>query len=127
MTNTSTPPTTTQLNIGEELESLLYTPYGVSTLAGVAIFLTSLAWCLGCCLYCCLKRRRGQEGMLEADRELDFYGVEQGGLSNPLHRDGTLSSGYNTAPTIYSMDTPTGTTNKAIFTTSLDSIIDREV
>lgn len=124
----STSPTA-QLSIGVELESFLYTPYGVSTLAAVAVLLTSFVWCLGCSVYCCHQRRQrqNQEGVLEANRELDYYGVEQSGLTNPLHRDGTMSSGYNTAPTLYSLDTPTGTTNKATFTTSLDSIIDREV
>lgn len=124
MTNTSASPTT-RLNIAEEFESLLYTPYGVSTLAGAAVLLTSLVWCLGCCY---LWRRRNQEGVLEANIELDYYGVQQSGLTNPLRGgDGTMSSGYNTAPTTYSLDTPTGTTNKAIFTNSLDSIINREV
>lgn len=119
--------TSTALNIGEELESFLYTPYGVSALAGVTVLLTSLLWCLGCCVYCCIQRRhtQNQEGELVANREMDYYGVLQSGeLSNPHHGEGTMSSGYNTAPTPYSLDSLTG--HNAIYTSSLDSIIDRE-
>lgn len=124
---------TSQLNIGGELESFLYTPYGVSTLAGVASLLTSLLWCLGCRVYCYIQRRHSlnQEGVMEANREMDYYGVLQSGFSNGeggSGGQGTLSSGYNTAPIPYSHNSLTGTTHNTTLTTSLNSrsIIDRE-
>lgn len=128
MSNMSASPST-PLNIGEELESFLYTPYGVSTLAGLVALLTSLLWCLCCCLYCCIQRRHSlnQDGVLEANREMAYYGVVRTGLSNEgAGGNGTMSSGYNTgtAPIPYSMNSLTGTTN--CIATSLDSIIDRE-
>ena len=127
MSNTSASPST-QLDIGGELESFLYTPYGVSTLAGVVALFTSLLWCLGCCLYCFIQRRHSlnQDGVLEASREMAYYGVVRTGLSNrgAEEGEGTMSSGYNTAPIPYSLNSLTGTTN--CIATSLDSIIDRE-
>ena len=118
---------TTNLDIVDELESFLYTPYGVSTVAGAAILLTSLLWIVGCCCccYCYLHRRRSYDldGVLEANRDLDYYGV----VSVPagLQGNGTLSSGYNTALTD-SLDSHAGT-NAATLTTSLDSILHKEV
>lgn len=124
----------TELDIAEELEDFLYTPYGVGTLAAISVFLTSLLWCLGCCVYCVVQRRRNrnQEGVLEADRELDYYqyGAQNAtatatdggeGVSGP---NGTLSSGYNTAVTTYSLDSLAGT--NVMFTRSAESIIDKE-
>lgn len=119
--NTTTAP---KLDIVEKLESFLYTPYGVSTLAVVAMLFASLFWCLACCLYCCIRRRRGQEdqgGVLEANREMDYYGVLSVTPSGTNQGDGggTLSSGYNTAPTAYSDSLRANTGQTAL---SLDSL-----
>jgi hypothetical protein len=117
--NMSTSPPT-QLDIVGELESFLYTPYGVGTLAVVVSLLTSFLWCVGCCVCHCIQKRHSlnQEGVLEANAEMDYYGsgIPNGG------RDGTLSSGYNTAIP-YSLNSLAG---DVTLRTSLDSIIDRE-
>lgn len=97
---------TQELDILKELELFFYTPYGVSTVAGVAILLTSLLWCIGCCIYCCYQRGRNSRntvGTLEANREMEYIGVSTLPSSQEQqHRDGTMSSGYSTANTLNS-------------------------
>ena len=117
----------TELDIARELEAFLYTPYGVSTLAALAIVLTSAAWGIGCCLcYCCYRRRhRNQDGTLEASREMEYFGMLSSAASSRNHLGGshnTMSSGYNTGPgpVTYSLS---HTGNNTV-TSSLDSIID---
>ncbi len=110
----------------------LYTPYGVASVAAVAIILISLVWTLACCIVCCCKwrQRERQTGDSEASREMTYYGMGSTeeldvGYTQPqgtLH-GGTLSSGYNTGPPAstsslaYTHDTTTGTQN-----TSMDSL-----
>lgn len=111
----------------EDFETFLYSPYGVSTVAVVAIILTSLIWLSGCCIYCCYRRRHRdhQEGMLEANREIYFFGMT-GDTSNQQHGNGTLSSGYNTGPPpSYSFNSLLNT-NNTTYNSSLDSIINTE-
>ena len=115
----------TEIDVVQELESFLYTPYGVSALAGLAILLTSALWGVCCCIYCCCCRRRcrgNQDGTLEANREIEYFGMlSDSSLSRRHRRDGTMSSGYNTGPTAYTL---TQTGNNTV-SSSLDSIIDQ--
>lgn len=118
----STDPTKT-LDVVEELKSFLYTPYGVSTLAAAAVVLTCVLWCVGCCILCFCHQRRHRhnlEGTLEANREIEYFGVvnmsstqQQGG--------GTMSSGYNS-----NTGNSLAGANNNLFATSLDSIVDTE-
>ena len=57
-------------DISQQFESFLYTPYGVVTLAAVSVLVTSVVWSVGCCIYCCWRRRRRlqQDGVTEANR-----------------------------------------------------------
>lgn len=109
------------LDIVEELESFLYTPYGLGTLAGVAILLTSLLWSLGCCIYCCCRsqHRRNEEGTQEAGRELHF--IDAPAVVSQKEGNGTMSSGYNTGPASYSLTSLLASNN--ISNSSMDSII----
>ena len=79
-------------SIIDRLESFLYTPMGVGTLAAVAVVITSLVWLVGCCIYCCCRRRRSSEegGVTVAKRDLMFLDI---GLTEPVHNS-TMSSGY---------------------------------
>lgn len=124
MYNSTTDPTA-ELNVVEELEGFLYTPYGVGTLAGLTLVLTCVVWCVGCCVYCCVRRRcgRNQDGLVEATRDIQYYGVAS---TDPTqdHRDGTLSSGYNTALTTFSLNSSAAGSN-ILLTTSMDSIVDK--
>ncbi len=118
----------TELDIVEEFETFLYTPYGMSALAGLAILLTSALWGVGCCLcFCCYRRRldrsSGQDGTLEANREMEYYGMLSSSSSSGHHRgNGTMSSGYSTGPTAYSLSLADNHT----VTSSLDSIVDSQ-
>ena len=119
MTDATTMSTqTTELGIPQQIESFLYTPYGLATLAAVSIFLTSLLWTCGCCIYCCYRRRHRlqEDGITEANRDLYYFGV-----TDPTVNGGTMTSGYNTVPPSFSLNAGTG-----IFNTSLDSILDEE-
>jgi hypothetical protein len=110
----------------DRLESFLYTPMGLGTLAGVAVIITSLVWLVGCCIYCCCRRRRSSEegGVTVANRDLMFLDI---GTTEPVH-NGTMSSGYNTGPQPYTTSNNynnpiarNGST--AMLHTSLDSVI----
>ena len=124
MSNSTNDPTA-KLSVVEELEAFLYTPYGVGTLAGLTLLLTCVVWCVGCCVYCCVRKRCGhdQDGLVEATREIQYYGVATAPTQDKDHRDGTLSSGYNTALTTYSLNSSVADSN-TLFTTSIDSIVD---
>ena len=80
------------LSIIERLESFLYTPMGVGTLAAVAVVFISLVWLAGCCVYCCCRQRKSREegGVIITNRDLMFLDI---GLTEPVHND-TMSSGY---------------------------------
>lgn len=108
-------------SMGEHIEDFLYTPHGLVTLALVSALLTSLAWLLGCALLCCCwrQRQRMSGGSIEANRDLHYFG-----MTEPM---GTLTSGYNTGPQMYSSTgsmLSTENTNE-IHHTSLDSILDQ--
>ena len=116
--------TDTVPSITYRLESFLYTPYGVATLAAIAILLTSLVWTVCCCIYCCCRRRdRNHEegGTTEANRDLLYLGISTTDQTN----NGTLSSGYNTGPQPYTTNSLT-TGGTGMFNTSLDSILHEE-
>lgn len=106
----------------------LYTPYGVAIVAVIAIILTSVAWGVGCCIYCCCRwrHRERQSGELEADRELAYYGMGSSDnlayTSSALH-GGTLSSGYNTGPPVSTCSLAQLDTSYNTHTTSMDSIL----
>ena len=124
----STMSNVTELDLIGELESFLYTPYGMSTLAVFVMLLTSVLWGVGCCVcYCCYRRRRfgNQEGTLEASREMEYFGMLSDSTNSRSHLGGgghsTMSSGYNTGPTAAYSLSHTG--NNTV-TSSLDSIID---
>ena len=89
---TTTIDPSTDLSVIERLESFLYTPMGVGTLAAVAVVITSLVWLVGCCVYCCCRRRRSREegGVTVANRDLMFLDI---GPTESVH-NGTMSSGY---------------------------------
>lgn len=111
------------LDIVEELESFLYTPYGVGTLAGVAIILTSFLWILGCCIYSCCRsqHRRNEEGIQEASRELRFIDTP---IASRQQVNGTLSSGYNTGGTAsFSLISSLASSSKTLTNSSMDPII----
>lgn len=107
----------------------LYTPYGVASLAVIAIILTSLVWTMACCIVCCCRwrQRERQSGDSEASREMTYYGMGSTeeldvGYSQTGMQGGTLSSGYNTGPpastsSLAQMNTTTNTQN-----TSMDSL-----
>ena len=126
-TTTTTMVPSTDPSVIDRLESFLYTPMGVGTLAGVAVIVTSLVWLVGCCVYCCCRwRRSGEEGgVTVANRDLMFLDV---GSTEPVH-NGTMSSGYNTGPQPYttssnSYNNPMGRNGStAMLHTSLDSVI----
>lgn len=115
--------TTDSDSIGERLESFLFTPYGVATIAGLAIIFTSIFWTIGCCIYCCCRYKRQEGGETEANRDLLFFGNI--GPSYPSG-NGTLSSGYNTGSQAYSVNGYTRGRNDstAMLNTSLDSMLD---
>ena len=109
------------LNVVVELESFLYTPYGVGTLAGATILLTSFLWFLGCCIYCCCRRKyqqHNEEGIQEAGRELHFI---DGPVASHQEGNGSMSSGYNTGPVTYSLISLLASNEKALTTSSMDS------
>ena len=113
-------------SIIDRLESFLYTPMGVGTLAAVAVVITSLIWLVGCCIYCCCRRRRSSEegGVTVANRDLMFLDI---GPTELVH-NGTMSSGYNTGPQPYttsnSYNNPMARNGStAMLHTSLDSVI----
>ena len=117
----------TDPSVVDRLESFLYTPMGVGTLAGVAVIITSLVWLIGCCVYCCCRRRRYSDegGVTVANRDLMFLDI---GPTDSVN-NGTMSSGYNTGPQPY---TTSGSYNNPmerngsqtmLHTTSLDSVI----
>ena len=123
---TTTTDPSTDLSIIERLESFLYTPMGVGTLAAVAVVITSHVWLVGCCIYCCCRRRRSREegGVTVANRDLMFLDI---GPTEPVH-NGTMSSGYNTGPQPYttsnSYNNPMARNGStAMLHTSLDSVI----
>ena len=107
----------------EELESFLYTPIGLGTLAGVSVLVTSLIWLLFCCICCCCWRkcRRSEDGTQEADRELHF--IDPPRVSSSHNAGGTMSSGYNTGPASYSMTSLLTSTNNLVLESSMDSVV----
>lgn len=123
---TTTMDPSTDPSVIDRLESFLYTPMGVGTLAGVTVVITSLIWLVGCCVYCCCRWRRSSEegGVTVANRDLMFLDI---GPTEPVH-NGTMSSGYNTGPQPYttsnSYNNPMARNGStAMLHTSLDSVI----
>ncbi len=112
---------TDQINFIEELETFLYTPYGLGALAGVSVLVTSLFWLLVCCSCCCCywrKLRNSEEGMVEADKDLHFIDS-----SKAPGRNGTMSSGYNTGQmSSYSM-TSLLASNSSKYDSSMESVV----
>ena len=102
----------------DDVEDVLYTPYGVAILVVVTIVVTSLVWTCCCFVYCCYRKRHqlSRSGVTEANRDLYYLGV-----SDP---NGTMTSGYNTAPHAYSVNSLGG--ENGVLHTSLDSILDEE-
>ena len=113
----------TQIDIIEKLETFLYTPYGLGALAGVSVLVTSLIWLVGCCICCCFchwkKLRSNEDGLQEADREMDF--IDSTTVGSRKQNTGTMSSGYNTGPASYSMASLIGSNSS---TAILDSSVD---
>jgi len=113
----------TQIDIIEKLETFLYTPYGLGTLAGVSALVTSFLWLLVCCICCCFchwkKVRNDEDGLQEADQEIDF--IDSTTVASGKPNTGTMSSGYNTGPASYSMVSPVGSNSRtAILDSSMD-------
>ncbi len=117
--NSPTDPEDLHILIVQELESFLYTPYGVATLAALAILLTSLLWGIGFCVYCYHQRkgrhRHEDGGTIEASQEMDYYGMTSLSSNQQQGDRGTLSSGYNTGLTSYS---PTSSSRDCIISTT---------
>lgn len=119
----------------EHLEAFLYTPYGLGTLAGTAIILTSLVWLLGCCVFCCcrwcVRRRRDHLalGVAEADADLRYVSTTSSnpGTGHNLRPTefGTGSSGYqsNAGNLNYSL---TSLNDEMVAHSSLDSILHQQ-
>lgn len=116
-------------NILESVEEFLYTPYGLGTLAAAAIILTSLVWCIGCCIFCCCaKKCRKVRGVDEASGEIEYLSVVRSSNTldstlKPYNEHGTGTSGYQSHVGSYSLDSIRGGT--AEMTTSMDSILDK--
>lgn len=113
-TDSNTTVTSSSNDLMDDIEDFIYTPYGVALVAILAVLLTSLLWTFCCCVYCCYRKRQqiNQSGTAEANRDLYYLGVGE--------QNGTLTSGYNTAPRAYSMST---LGDNGVMHTSLDSII----
>lgn len=113
---------TTTASMAEHVEDFLYTPHGLATLALASALLVSLAWLLGCVVFCCCRRRRQRMsgGSIEASRDLHYFGMSDPSL-------GTMTSGYNTGPQLYASTGSVLSTENAngLHHSSLDSIIDR--
>lgn len=113
----------------QEVEGFVYTPYGVATVAGVAIVITSLLWLLGCCIYCCCRyrARSGRGGVTEACGELRFVSITPDASHTPGNgHTGTGSSGYHSHAgtmnySLTSFHDGCGNTHS-----SMDSILDRQ-
>jgi len=123
MSTTNSPPST-ELDV---FLSHLYTPYGVAVTAVIAAILASLLWTIGCCVYCCCKRRykQGQAGVSEANRELSYYGMgstEQLESSTTV-QGGTMSSGYNTGPPVSTISIHNDGSSYHLQSSSMDSIL----
>ena len=111
-------------SLSDRLESFLYTPYGLATLAGITIIITSIVWTICCMVYCCCRYKRNEAGVAEANRDILFFGDV--GPSYPAN-NGTLSSGYNTGPQPYTMNSYSRERNGSttqMLNTSLDSMLD---
>ncbi len=102
-------------DIMDDIEDFLYTPYGLALVAVIAALVISLVWSCCCCVYCCYRKRHRslETGVAEANRDLYYLGVGE--------QSGTLTSGYNTAPHAYSMNS---LGDNGVFHTSMDSILD---
>lgn len=102
-------------DIIRSIEDFVYTPYGVATVAAVAILITSFVWLTGCCIYCCMRWRCRLEesGVAEANKDIQYLGIHG-------NERGTLSSGYNTSYSLNSI------TTDHVINTSLDCIIHHE-
>ena len=128
MSMATDPVATTDMNmdadLGSRLEAFFYTPYGLATLAGITIIVTSIVWTISCTVYCCCRHKRHEAGVAEANRDILFFGDVS--HTYPAS-DGTLSSGYNTGPQVHSMSSYSrgrnGSTTQML-NTSLDSMLD---
>ena len=111
----------------ESIEDFFYTPYGLGAVAGAAIILTSLVWCLGCCIYCCCTKCRKMRGVAEANGEIEYLSVVhssntlESSLKAPHNEHGTGTSGYQSHIGDYSLDSLRATE----VTTSMDSILNK--
>lgn len=91
-----------ETSILQTLETFLYTPYGLGTLAATAIVLTSLVWLLSCCICCCcwryVKKRRNRLalGVAEADNDLRYVSTELCNTENGSRRLEPTSGGTGT-------------------------------
>ena len=136
----------------EQVESFVYTPYGVATVAAVSVLVTVLLWMVSCCIFfkCRQRRRARQSGVTEANREIQYVGTSfeydgtsgagrmqmqssvdrgeggergGGGGGGGHQATGTMSSGYSTGPhTSHSMNS--FQTDNVFLSSSLDSILE---
>lgn len=126
----------------EQLESFLYTPHGLGTLAGAVFILTSLLWLLCgclccCCIYCKRRKQRSSLGISKADSDLRYISTASfptaTSTTNSVSRHsfrpvqthtGTGSSGYQSNIDTFNYSIST-LNDEAIAHTSLDSILNQ--
>lgn len=112
----------------EEIESFLYTPYGLATLSGVVLLVTSLIWFIGCCIFCCCWKchKRRQNGVTEAGGDLKYMTMMTPDVRPPqLGGYSTNSSGYQSNTGTLDYSTNAGSMQHDTFRThdSMESIL----
>ena len=115
----------------QDIEDFVYTPYGVATVAVLAVIVTSLLWSLGCCIYCCCRyrARRGQGGVAEASGELRFVNIGSnpgGHTSSNNGYTGTGSSGYHSHAGTMNHSVTSFHDGYDMTNNSMDSILERQ-
>ena len=107
----------------------LYTPYGLGTLAGSSVAITSLLWIIVCCsILCCRKwLKKRESGSTSAEVDLKYVSVAKG-RGTGEEQVGTSSSGYNSrvdtlSHSVQSLTDDNGHDDGMIAHSSLDNII----
>ena len=122
----------------QDIETFLYTPYGLATLAATAVILTSFVWFIACCIFCCCwkchKRQVTAEigGSIEAGNDLKYIQHRSTGdnimhTTRPITGQGystTNSSGYQSGIDTLNYSTSSLQNHDVLATnTSMDSIL----
>lgn len=85
----------------QDVESFLYTPYGLGALAGAAVLLTSCIWVVCCCFCMCCwrchanRKNTSETGIIEASNDLKYMTVHSSEFQPPAKYSTGGSSGYH--------------------------------